>query len=240
MSGDPAITDNQSSLFLSHAYSQIILFGDSISEQSENQTYGFGFAPALRNAYIRRLDVMNRGFGGYTSEMALRVLPDFFPSASQTKVCLVLVFFGANDATLPENLQHVPLPRYVECLEQIVQHDSVTAHEANVILVTPGPVDEWSLQSVDSHGHAPLSRTAANTKRYADACRELGVKLDVPVVDLWSRFMHAVGWRAGEPLAGSREIERNSKLGELLSDGASFAPSRSSRPDFATYADDLI
>lgn len=54
---------------------------------------------------------------------------------------------------------------------------------------------------------------------YADACREIGKELGVPVLDLWSVFMAEAGWGEGEPLAGSIKIERNKVLGELLHDG---------------------
>ena len=62
-------------------------------------------------------------------------------------------------------------------------------------------------------------RTAEATKKYADACRELGNRLGVPVVDIWSAFMKAAGWSEGEPLAGSINAPENKKLADLLSDG---------------------
>lgn len=54
---------------------------------------------------------------------------------------------------------------------------------------------------------------------YADACREIGKEIGVPVLDLWSVFMAEAGWRKGEPLAGSIKNERNKVLAELLHDG---------------------
>lgn len=80
-----------------------------------------------------------------------------------------------------------------------------------MILITPGPVDEY--QFVDRQ------RTAEHTKMYADACREIGEELGVPVLDLWLVFMAEAGWREGEPLAGSIKNARNQVLGELLHDG---------------------
>lgn len=54
---------------------------------------------------------------------------------------------------------------------------------------------------------------------YADACRDIGKELGVPVLDLWSVFMAEAGWKEGEPLAGSIKNERNKVLEELLHDG---------------------
>ena len=71
-------------------YDQFILFGDSITQQAESQEKGFAFAPALRNEYIRRLDVINRGFSGYTAQLGLHILPQFMPSVSQANVRLIV------------------------------------------------------------------------------------------------------------------------------------------------------
>jgi lysophospholipase L1-like esterase len=203
-----------------HTYGQIILFGDSITQQSENQEQGFGFAPALRDDYIRRLDVVNRGFSGYTSQLALYVLPQFMPGPSQTNVRLMTVFFGANDACVPGNAQHVPLDEYVACLKAIVRHPVVLAHRVKILLITPAPVDEYQLEPNDlAIGHSALQRTAGNTKRYADACRELGKQLNLPIVDLWTVFMEAAGWKEEGPLPGAKEADRNQVLGSLLLDG---------------------
>lgn len=49
-------------------YFQISNFGagDSITQGSFDQSRGFAFGAELQQAYVRRLDVMNRGFSyGY-------------------------------------------------------------------------------------------------------------------------------------------------------------------------------
>jgi isoamyl acetate esterase len=128
------------------------------------------------------------------------------------------IFFGANDACLPEQPQHVPLDRYSENLKLLCLHPSVVAHDdVKIILVTPPPVNEYQLEEVI--GFTTLRRTAAHTKKYADACREAAEKLDLPVVDLWQAFMSKAGWKEGEPLTGSRDLERNEVLDNLLRDG---------------------
>lgn len=207
------------------AYPQIILFGDSITEQAESPDRGFGFAPALRSAYIRRADVVNRGFSGYTAPLALKVLPHFLPhQADAAAVKLVLVFFGANDACLEGERQHVALGRYVESLRGIVAEmrarTGPEGEEAKVLLVTPGPVDEWQLDGDGSR--LKSQRTAENTRRYAEACRGLGRGVGVPVVDLWTLFMEQAGWREGAALVGGKGVGRSGVLGKLLVDGESF------------------
>ena len=65
----------------------------------------------------------------------------------------------------------------------------------------------------------PLERTAANTKIYAEACVEVGSRINIPVVNMWKEFTSAVGWKTGEPLVGSKEAPRNPHFDELFTDG---------------------
>jgi hypothetical protein len=119
------------------APSSLILFGDSITQASFTEC---GFGAHLSNLYARRLDVLNRGFSGYNTRWAKHYLPDIFPTT--TKAALIMVFFGANDASLvTENpRQHVPVDEYGDNLRDIchyVQH--MCGHR--LLLVTNPPVD---------------------------------------------------------------------------------------------------
>ena len=131
-----------------------------------------------------------------------------------------MIFFGANDACLPGHSQHVPLDRYCENLKLLCCHPSVAAHDPKIILVTPPPVNEYQLTNRDAlERYTTPQRTAANTKKYADTCRQVGEELNLPVVNLWHAFMTRAGWKEGEPLTGSRDVERSEVLQNLLQDG---------------------
>ncbi|KAK2762575.1 hypothetical protein FQN54_000748 [Arachnomyces sp. PD_36] len=206
-------------------YDQFILFGDSITQGSHNQDLGFAFAPALQNDYIRRLDVINRGFSGYTSAQALKALPRFFPTPDRANVRAMTIFFGANDAVLPGGVQYIPVEDYKRNLKAIIQHPAVKEQNLTVFLLTPPPINEYQTEVMDhGHGHDRLQRTASNTKVYADACREVGAELGVIVVDIWRAFMTFVGWEEGKPLDGSKDVPENAALAKLFSDGLHFKP----------------
>lgn len=88
--------------------------------------------------------------------------------------------------------------------------------------MTPPPVDEYQLEENNLVKELKdPDRTAEHTKKYADACREVGEGLGVAVLDVWSIFMAKTGWKAGEPLVGSKEVARNKVLDGLLVDGES-------------------
>ncbi|KAF2875374.1 SGNH hydrolase-type esterase domain-containing protein [Massariosphaeria phaeospora] len=214
------------------SYDQFFLFGDSITQDSFRQQRGFGFSAALQDAYIRRLDVVNRGLSGYNSRQGLKVLPKIFPSPDQARVRFLVVFFGANDAALPAavNNQHIPLPEYKQNLEKIITHPLVVAHKPRIILVAAPPINEhlqWL--SDQARGARELSRVAARTKSYADAAVGVGQKLNVPVVNLWKAFMsktnfNADVWKTGDALPGSKDLAQDEALVKMMYDGLHFAP----------------
>ncbi|KAG8531525.1 uncharacterized protein KY384_003154 [Bacidia gigantensis] len=160
------------------------------------------------------------------------------PSPQQAKADFMYVFFGANDAVLPDSPtgQHVPLHEYYQNLELILHDPAVTTHHPRLILITPPPINEYQLQFVDfDKGYGGLTRKAEITCQYANACRELGERLKVPVLDLWSAMMATTGWRDGETLVGSKDAPRNAKLDSLLADGLHFLP-----PAYKILYDELM
>ena len=124
----------------------IILFGDSITEQSFGLNGRVGWGSLLAAEYARRADVFNRGFSGYNTRMALDLIPSIFPSpspsppnysskrdssdggsskeaeniASDGGILFCTVYFGANDAALPGERQHVSLEEYGQNLGTII------------------------------------------------------------------------------------------------------------------------
>ncbi|ORY68414.1 GDSL Lipase/Acylhydrolase family protein [Pseudomassariella vexata] len=205
------------------SYDKIVIFGDSLVEwSSAAENSGLGLVPALQSAYLRRLDVVNRGFDGYNTRQALKVLPQAMPSPEQCRVRLLIIFLGANDATLQtaNNGFHVPISEYKENLRKIVNHPAVTVHTPKVMLITPPPIDEHKHLLKDLNaGHAGLTRSAYSAKYYAAACTEVGNELGLPVVNAWHAMMKLAGWRTGESLAGSTSCAVNWVLGRLISDG---------------------
>ncbi|KAJ5295371.1 hypothetical protein PENANT_c001G06213 [Penicillium antarcticum] len=206
-------------------YDQFILFGDSITQMACNQELGFAFHAALQESYSRRLDVVNRGLAGYTTAHAIKVFDKFFPSPETATVRFMTIFFGANDACVPGHSQHVPVEIYKQNLKTIIQHPATRAQNPRIILMSPPPINEYQLESFDAAKESPHpSRTASGARQYADAAREVGAELNVPVADLWSAFMKAAGWKEGQALVGSRDAPNSETLSGLLTDGLHLAP----------------
>lgn len=170
----------------------IILFGDSITQQAFgcHPDTQLGWASLLAADYARRADVLNRGFSGYTSRHAVDLLPRVFTGPTVEPCLFCTVFFGANDAALPGELQHVPVDEYGQNLQTIVQHLQSTLKNNNdtfpiILLLTPPPFDAqaWmSCKEMDTPG-----RDNRVAKQYGDKVKEVAAGFpQCSVVDTWT------------------------------------------------------
>ncbi|KAI9477846.1 MAG: GDSL Lipase/Acylhydrolase [Benjaminiella poitrasii] len=184
-----------------HPYNQIILFGDSITQFSFDP-HLLGYGALLANAYVRKVDVINRGFSGYNTEWALPILRQLLPTVheQQKQACrihLMTIFFGANDAALPFSPQHVPLDRFESNLEAMIDLVQTPASrfynpQMRLVLITPPPLNEVQWKTRCDEQGDPLNRTNESASRYADSVKRVGQKCGVIVADIWGRLMKKV------------------------------------------------
>ena len=179
---------------------RIVLFGDSLTEFSFGGDFGgttrFGWGSLLAHAFVRKADVYNRGYSGYTTTMALETaLPTLFVdrtkssinsrSQQEAPILFCTVFFGTNDAVLPSRpnsdggRQHVPMCTYVENLRRII--DSIRKQTAaSIIILTPPPLDEVKWKNF--WGVYPYyDRTNATTRDYGLAAQRLVATMSIEV-----------------------------------------------------------
>ena len=120
--------------------------------------------------------------------------------------------------------------QYSQNLKDIIRHSSVEPHKPKIVLITPPPINEYQIEISDSlRGYQEKTRTAEHTKKYADACRQVGHELDVAVLDLWTAMMRRAGWKPGQDLESSKCLPENPVLKDMLRDGLSELGSRERR-----------
>jgi len=176
---------------------QWVVFGDSITQKGFSPG---GWVSRLCDAYQRRIDVVNRGYSGYNTRLAKLVFPHTVAPVQHIE--LLTIFFGANDAALPDRTswkQHVPVAEYKETLEEMIVRARDEVNVEHIVLMTPPPVSEpHRIQhALDTFGITLESSERENmyTKMYVEACKCVGEKLGVPVLDLWSIFTeHGDDW----------------------------------------------
>jgi lysophospholipase L1-like esterase len=187
----------------------ICLFGDSITQQGFGVNGQNGWASLLASAYARRADVVNRGFSGYNTVHALELLPRVFGPLESTatptdtgsnedgdddnddknSMLFCTVFFGANDAALPGEGQHVPMQQYGDNIGKIV--DRIRARCGGggggatfpIIFLTPPPVDEkaWAAwREIETS-----DRENMVAREYGATMKQVAARHDCHAVDTW-------------------------------------------------------
>lgn len=176
---------------------KIYLFGDSITEFSFDEG---GWGASLANHFARTVDVVLRGYGGYNTRWALQVLEKVFLRVEGGGEPLaVTVFFGANDACLPDRyaaFQHVPLHEYKHNLHSIVSFLKKQWPKTQILLITPPPIDENG-RLRNSYSENPVTqpeRTNEAAGAYAKACVAVAEECGIPVLDLWTKMQQFPDW----------------------------------------------
>lgn len=169
-------------------YDIIMLLGDSLTQRSGMPG---GLAQRLADDYLRRLDVLNRGFGGYQTEWAIPVFKEIFPmqDGRLPKVQLLIIWLGANDAAVPPSPQHIPHDKYQKNLETLVEmvRSPTSAYYSpctRIILITPPPVNTHVWRA---------HRDFKTTESYAQTTKKVGEGLQIPVADVWTMIWEACG-----------------------------------------------
>lgn len=153
-----------------------------------------------KHPFHPQADIILRGYSGYNTDNALAIAPAVLPvSAAPTDLAAVVVFFGANDAALPDRRsarQHVPLPRYRANVASLVRA-ARGAGAARVVVATPPPVCEAGRRRhAASFGEdGPPERTLAAACAYAAAAKEAAADAGADaVVDLCTELQACDEW----------------------------------------------
>ncbi|KMT04539.1 hypothetical protein BVRB_8g182020 [Beta vulgaris subsp. vulgaris] len=176
---------------------KIYLFGDSITEESFSNG---GWGASLANHFSRTADIVVRGYSGYNTRWAVKVLDKVFPAMDEAAPMAVTVFFGANDACLDDRyaaFQHVPLDEYKHNLRFIFSFLKKRWETAVILFITPPPIDEAErlLHPYIENPSGLPERTNEATGAYAKACVEVARECATPVVDLWTKMQEFSDWK---------------------------------------------
>ena len=168
----------------------------------------------------RRVDVFNRGFGGYNTRWARHVLPTLFPESDDAPPhLLVTCGFGSNDMAAPGEKPHVPLHEYSDNLREILRH--LQRRATYVVVLTPTPVHgptrlAYQKRMYGDKATGVLERSTEVAEQYAAAAVRVAAEVGVAVLDVhalmradaeWPRYVGA-GSASGDGLHLSLEGQR--------------------------------
>ncbi|XP_070549628.1 isoamyl acetate-hydrolyzing esterase 1 homolog [Ptychodera flava] len=173
---------------------KVILFRDSITQYSFKDG---GWGAVLADKLQRRCDVLNRGISGYNTKFGSIILPKIITKETASNVAMVTIFFGANDASLPEinPQQHVPVIKYKHYLQSMIDYlKAIEINEERIILIGPPPVDEkaWEVECIKKG--STLNRKLAVTGEYSKACCEVADTNNINCIDLWTSMQKVQNW----------------------------------------------
>lgn len=185
-------------------HDKILLFGDSITQWSFDPTVD-GWVASLSHAYVRKIDVINRGYSGYNSRWCRHILPLILrtlkpcspgSALNDGSLQLVILFLGANDCVLEEfnQLQSVPLNEYVQNISEMLSTVKSTHPNARVLLLTPPPCHEGLWRQSRLAKSKPMDRTVESAKLYRDellkwfSSSDYGGSPNHHILDVWETF----------------------------------------------------
>ncbi|KAJ1854612.1 isoamyl acetate-hydrolyzing esterase [Coemansia sp. RSA 1822] len=164
-----------------HQLPQIVCIGDSLTQHGWDVGKR-GWTAQLSQAYVRRLDVVNRGLSGFNTRWAKHTVPRMINSQHIQLVCIL---FGSNDAQFAPGKYHVPVDEFKNNIRDITRLFA----QSRILLVTPPPVADHLYESLSQ---GPADRCCEGTRMYAHAVRSLAEELRIPCVDLWTAMETSV------------------------------------------------
>ncbi|XP_022655372.1 isoamyl acetate-hydrolyzing esterase 1 homolog [Varroa destructor] len=196
-------------------YPKVLCFGDSLTQYCFNLNDGC-WGTIIASRYQRQVDVINRGFSGYTSRQAIHMLPRILSAFSScqtvlgtqtdgnpranTSITALLVWFGANDACTPANVAHVPVDEYGNNLDLIVDQAIASGLPVSrIILITPPEYDhaKWTeLKGTEGVPADQIGRAEGRSKLYAEKCVEIAKKRGTQVADIHKAMQAESDWRS--------------------------------------------
>lgn len=151
----------------------VVCFGDSITNRGYYKTL----------AETLNVNAINAGVAGHTTAKGLRRMQR---DVLDRKPDVVVIFFGTNDLRADAEKVYVPVDKYSENLETIIE--ACAKIDAGIVLCTVPPIDE-SVYFVRREPDAPEAYAALGglekmLQSYRAAAQEVAAKHEVPVVDL--------------------------------------------------------
>merc|ERR1711874_338022 len=172
--------------------------------------------------FVRKVDVVNRGFSGYNTRMLASVLPHV--GSEGADLAAVVLLMGANDSN-DENInprQAVPLDEFRNKMRDIVEYFvRVGVERRKIVVVSPPPVDveRWHayLKERDGEANVPVCpKSQENTKQFAEGCRTVAVETGVSFVPLYDAIMSRLSLEEGLSDGPHLSKSGNKLLYELL------------------------
>lgn len=171
---------------------KLIFFGDSLTQRGWSAEGGW--LTILADTFVRRVDVVGRGFSGYNTRMCLQLLPTLFPDNASVSQCKEFaIFLGANDASLNE--QHVDVAEYKSNLIKMVDYLKSIGLPCNrLTLISLPPLDEGKWNAREIAEGKSKNRLLQNCPAYMEAAKQAAQESNTNFVNLYEAMIAQHDW----------------------------------------------
>ena len=175
----------------------------------QNSFAGNGWGARLAAHYCRKADIVNRGFGGYNTRWALKLLRDeeLLSTLPDKARCMAVFIWIVNDTVLASSgdRRFVPLDEFTRNMTSIVS-TLVNFFEQpglTIILITPPPIVEskrlaYQVEMFKEKATGVCERSTVNNGLYAAALLEVTRKFEgkahMVLFDARSCFLKEKNW----------------------------------------------
>ena len=172
---------------------RILLLGDSITQESFDAPNGWG--AGLASWYVRKADVVNRGFDGYNTRWILENRQRIAESVGKGFL-LGTLCYGANDNA--QTYQFVDLDEYEANLRTLAQWMLADLGVERLLIMAPPPYD--AVRHTEFRG-LPLDKAPRCDERhaaYGDRARKVAAELGTAFLSLRDVIKAEMGnsWRS--------------------------------------------
>ncbi|KAG0669569.1 hypothetical protein C6P45_003559 [Maudiozyma exigua] len=183
-------------------YEKYLIFGDSITEFSYNpQIYPedpiqFTWGGALTSAYTRRMDVIQRGFIGYNTRQAKKILPKILEHDGRN-VKMASIGFGTNDASTAGPFV-IPVEEYRQNILEMI--GMLRNHGIEkILLISPAAMDHahWKAK-VEGDIKIGMERSNEAFVPYVKCLEDIAHQEKIGVVNLNKPFNAEIARRPND------------------------------------------
>lgn len=164
----------------------ITLFGDSMTRFALDVNNGC-WVPMLAHKLADFFDTNNRGFPGFNTRDAVKMLSKEFPQSYIDRMELMVLFFGHNDSW-QNTLLSVPIEEYRENLKKIANYFNDRDFPfSKMIFISPTSYhDEASAIYNSKKGWKNLTKSEEHMKQYADCTVNVAQEFGITCLDFYS------------------------------------------------------
>ncbi|KAJ3082303.1 hypothetical protein HDU99_003085 [Rhizoclosmatium hyalinum] len=168
------------------------------------------------------MDIVNRGFGHYTSFWLKHTIKPILKPSKRVKLITILV--GTNDNAPPSSHKHVPVQKYEQNLFEIIDTIKLYSFGAKIIIITPPPIPTDVAYSGMRYNTSTAYRDAS-IQIFKQATTKFNSN-DIQLLDLWELMLPNKSYSlpAFDPSAFSEffnddKVHFNAKGNQMLFDG---------------------